>query len=317
MGGLDNSHALFDNVHNDSISECTDTIDNGYVELKTDPQLIEIDTDPLIPTIDTPVTSDNTISPDLIGLFDNTTPKVLDIETNPDITTQDWYTEIVHLGTKDDCSIMIKIGERNYKTLWDSGAGKCVISYDKFLTISEKLKSPLVPSNILIKAANGSLIQNKGECDITFKIGPQRFTFTFLVSNELTQDIILGYNFSKAYHIGTDWNKNDEMCLTRNGKHLTTTISTKAINALVQCAEVIVIPPRSNAMVKCKAPKVACQQHFEKICLFEPSSKHTSDNAACHTYNGTIVMDNHVASSGIFEIAFTNTSYKTVILANG
>ena len=102
------------------------------------------------------------------------------------------------------------------------------------------------------------------------------------------------------------------MCLTRNGKHLTTTISTKAINALVQCAEVIVIPPRSNAMVKCKAPKVACQQHFEKICLFEPSSKHNSDNAACHTYNGTIVMDNHVASSGIFEIAFTNTSYKTV-----
>ena len=312
MGGLDNSHALFDNVHNDSISKCTDTINNGYVELKTDPKLIEIDTDPLIPTIDNPVTSDNTISPDLIGLFDNTTPKILDIETNPDITNQDWYTEIVHLGTKDDCSIMIKIGERNYKTLWDSGAGKCVISYDKFLTISEKLKSPLVPSNILIKAANGSLIQNKGECDITFKIGPQRFTFTFLVSNELTQDIILGYNFSKAYHIGTDWNKNDEMCLTRNGKHLTTTISTKAINALVQCAEVIVIPPRSNAMVKCKAPKVACQQHFEKICLFEPSSKHTSDNAACHTYNGTIVMDNHVASSGIFEIAFTNTSYKTV-----
>ena len=32
LGGLDNSHAPFDNVHNGSISECTDTIDNGYVE---------------------------------------------------------------------------------------------------------------------------------------------------------------------------------------------------------------------------------------------------------------------------------------------
>ena len=190
MGGLDNSHALFDNVHNDSISECTDTIDNGYVKLETDPKLIDIDIDPLTPPNDTPATSDQTISSDLIGLFDNTTPKELDNEIDTNMTNQDWYTEIVHLGTKDDCSIMIKIGERNYKTLWDSGAGKCVISYDKFLTISEKLKSPLVPSNILINAANGSLIQNKGECDITFKIGPQRFTFTFLVSNELTQDII-------------------------------------------------------------------------------------------------------------------------------
>ena len=50
--------------------------------------------------------------------------------------------------------------------------------------------------------------------------------------NALTQDIILGYNFSRAYHIGTNWNNNDEMCLTRNGKHLTATITTKAINAI-------------------------------------------------------------------------------------
>ena len=80
---------------------------------------------PLIPTIDTLVTSDQTISPDLIGLLltsDNTIPKEFDNETNPDMTNQDWYTEIVHLGTKYDCSIMIKIGDKNYKTLWDSGA---------------------------------------------------------------------------------------------------------------------------------------------------------------------------------------------------
>ena len=70
--------------------------------------------------------------------------------------------ELFHIGTKDDCSILIKIGERNYKAIWDSGAGRCVISYDKYKTIPEKLKTQLFPSKILIKAANGSIIENKG-----------------------------------------------------------------------------------------------------------------------------------------------------------
>ena len=102
------------------------------------------------------------------------------------------------------------------------------------------------------------------------------------------------------------------MFLTMNGQQLTTTISTKAINALVQCAESISIPPRSNAMVKCRAPKVICHQNYESICVLEPSNRHTSNNAACHTYNGTVVMDDDVKRSGMFEIAMTNTSWKTV-----
>ena len=48
-----------------------------------------------------------------------------------------------------------------------------------------------------------------------------------------------------------------------NRKEMTTTISTTAINALVQCAESIVIPPRSNALIKCKAPKI--RSHVESI----------------------------------------------------
>ena len=99
-----------------------------------------------------------------------------------------------------------------------------------------------------------------------------------------------------------------------NGQQLTTTISTKAINALVQCAESIIIPPRSNAVVKCRVPKVMCHQNYERICVFEPSNRHTYDNAACHTYNDTVVMDDDVKRSGIFEITMTNTSWKTVKL---
>ena len=281
------------------------------IEMETDPKLIDIQTEPNNILDQTDFLIPTNLPEPLIPLND-TKPKTIENETSLDLTSQEWYTEIVHLGSKDDCSILVKIGERHFKTLWDSGAGKCVISYDKYQTIPNKFKTELVPSNILIKAANGSIIENRGECDITFRIGPEKFTFTFLVSNALTQDIILGYNFSRAYHIGTNWNNNDEMCLTRNSKHLTATITTKAINAIVQCAESIVIPPRSNAMIKCRAPRIACQKHFEKTCLFEPSSTHKSENAACHTYHGTVLMDNDVITSGVFEIAMTNTSWKTV-----
>ena len=136
-------------------------------------------------------------------------------------------TEIVNINSKNECCIPIKIGDRSYKTLWDTGAGKCVISKEKYDSIPSSCKSELKPSNILIRAAEGSIIKNDGECDITFKIGPQRFTFSFLVSNALTQDIILGYNFKRAFHIGTDWNKNDEMYLKMGDRYLTTTISTR------------------------------------------------------------------------------------------
>ena len=78
-----------------------------------------------------------------------------------------------------------------------------------------------------LEVAEGPIVSSDGECEITFKICPATFTFSFLVSNALTQDIILGYNFKKTFHIGTDWNRNDEMYLKMNGQYLTTILSTK------------------------------------------------------------------------------------------
>ena len=146
--------------------------------------------------------------------------------------------------------------------------GKCVISLDAYLNIPNKHKTELFPSPIKIRAANGSDIDNQGECDITFRIGQEKFTLPFLVSKTLTQHIIVGYNFSKAFHIGTTWNRNDQMCLTKNGKVIATTVSDKAINTLVQCTEAITLPPFSNVLIKCKVPKVLKSKSFEKICLF-------------------------------------------------
>ena len=147
LGGQHNSDPTFDNVHNSSISDCTDikqTIDNSDIG---DPNASKTET-----------------------IDDNMQDQTSNTDNEDQDNSEFESTEIVHIGTKDDCSILIKIGERNYKALWVSGAGKCVISYDKYKTIPEKLKTQLFPSKILIKAANGSVIENKGECDITFKI---------------------------------------------------------------------------------------------------------------------------------------------------
>ena len=60
----------------------------------------------------------------------------------------------------------------------------------------------LFPSSVRIRAANGTFIANKGECDITLKINNERFTFPFLCSDQLSKQMTLGHNISKAYHIG-------------------------------------------------------------------------------------------------------------------
>ena len=49
---------------------------------------------------------------------------------NETLDHQTIETEIVKIGTKDHCIIIIKIGDRDYRTLWDSGAGKCVLSLE-------------------------------------------------------------------------------------------------------------------------------------------------------------------------------------------
>ena len=160
-----------------------------------------------------------------------------DLEQTETLEIDNSETKIVNIGknTKEDCSLYIHIGDRQHKSLWDPGAGKCVISLDTYLNIPNKHKTELFPSPIKIRAANGFDIDNQGECDITFRIGQEKFTFPFLVSKSLTPHVILSYNFSKAFHIATTWNRNDQMCLTKNGKVIATTVSDKAINALVQC----------------------------------------------------------------------------------
>ena len=86
--------------------------------------------------------------------------------------------------------------------------------------------------------------------------------------------MILGHNFAQTFHISRLWNANDVMSLTRKVKPFANTLHTNDINALVFSTESIVIPPFSNAFIKCKMKKVKRQAHLGKTYVFEPSVRY-------------------------------------------
>ena len=94
---------------------------------------------------------------------------------------------------------------------------------------------------------------------------------------------------------------------------MATTLSNKAINALVQCTEVITLPPFTNALMKCKVPKALKSKSCE-ISLSEPSYRHKSDYAECHICEGIVVMDNEVVNSGVFHVVMTNSSSRHITI---
>ena len=169
---------------------------------------------------------------------------------------------------------MATIGNRSYKALWDSGAAKCVLSLDCYQSICPKFKTELHASSIKIRAANGSFIKNRGECDLPFKINNKQFTSPFLCSDQLSQQLILGNNFAKAFHIGTSWDANDTLSLTINGRAFAETIPAKDIQALVFCSECAIVPPYSNRYIPCRLPESLRHSNPGRNFVFEPSYKH-------------------------------------------
>ena len=72
-------------------------------------------------------------------------------------------TEIVHINRKsqNECTVITMIGARRQKALWDSGVGRCIISYDCYNSLHPKYKTELFPSSVRFKAANGTLLPTK------------------------------------------------------------------------------------------------------------------------------------------------------------
>ena len=219
-------------------------------------------------------------------------------------------TKIVHIGRKshNECTVITMIGARSQKALWDSGVGRCIISYDCYNSLHPKYKTELFPSSVRIKAASGTFIANNGECDITLKINNERFIFPFLCLDQLSQQMILGHNFSKAYYIGTLWNVDDVMSLTRNDIPFAKTLPTNDINALVFCMESTVILLYSNGYIRCRMPKAKGKANINRSCVFESSFKHRSLFSHCEMYEGLVTVDDRIVTLGIFNIVMTNKS---------
>ena len=143
-------------------------------------------------------------------------------------------------------------------------------------------------------------------------MGSETFTFPFLCSDQLSQSVILGYNFCNTFNIGTVWTAPDIMSLTYEGQPIAQCTKTQGINALVFCTESIVIPPFSNAKIQCKAPKLKLHSGIAPSIIFEPSFRHRSNYVDCHTYEGLVTFDRNIANSGSFNIVMTNNSSQFV-----
>ena len=176
--------------------------------------------------------------------------------------------------------------------------------------------STLFPSSVRIRATNGTFIANKGECDITLTISDERFTFPFLCSDQLSQQMLLGHSFSEAYHIGMLWNADDVMFLTKNGIPFAEMLPTNDINALVFCTESTVIPPYSNGYIRCRMPKAKGTAYIGRGCVFEPTFRHGSLYSHCDMYGGLVTVDDNIVSSGVFNIVMTNESNRHIKIHN-
>ena len=223
--------------------------------------------------------------------------------------------EVVHINRKsaDECALMLLIGNRDHKALWDADADRYVMSYDCYQSIPQKCKTELFDSRRRIKAANGTYIKNNREWDITFVIGDERFVVPFPCSDQLSQQVILGHKFAKALHIGTWWDQpNDIEYLMLNGKPVEQIIPSSTIKALVFCTESTIIPPYSNGYIPCKVSKEKLRASVGKNCLFDPSFKHGANYVNCTTYEGIVTLDASVVNSGTFKIVMTNRSNRHV-----
>ena len=143
----------------------------------------------------------------------------------------------------------------------------------------------------------------------------RKFTFPFLCSDQLSQEMILGHNFSKAYHIGTLWNADDVMSLTKNGMPFAETLPTNDINALF-CTESTVIPPYSNVYIRCRMSKAKGRAYIGRSCLFEPLFRHRSLYSHCNTYEGLGIVDDSIVISGVLYIVMTNMPNRHIKIHN-
>jgi len=220
--------------------------------------------------------------------------------------------DIVHISNKADACFSISIGNEMYTALWDTGAGKSIIAKSCYDKIDKRFKSPLHPSDVYIRAANGSNMNNKGSCHIDFKIGDQYFRHDFLVCEKLTRPIIIGLDFQSRYRIGQDYDEAGNMLLHQGNTLLTYMSRNVSINSIVKSISDVVIPPYCNACLYGALPN-----KFKKIkkpltVTFIPSNKHQEADSNICMYDGYFSLGKDSCKQGKIPVTVTNNTGRYV-----
>ena len=169
----------------------------------------------------------------------------------------------------------------------------------------------MFPSSIKIRAANGTIIDNSDGCDITSRMGTQTFTFPFLCSSQLSQQVIIGHNFCNTFNIGTIWTAADVMSLTYEGKPIAQCIRTKGIMLLYFVLKALLFHhiqmPKSHV-------KHLNLNHIQTLVVVLSLNLliDTDQIMLIVTHEGLVTLDEHTASSGSFDIVMTNNSNRYV-----
>ena len=157
------------------------------------------------------------------------------------------------------------IGNRHQKTLWDSGAGTHVISFDCYQSIPTNYKTELYPSSIKNKSCKWHFYYQQRRvwldiCDWLWKVH-----ISFPLLRSIIPTNYFGSQFCQSIphrHLeGSRWHYTpDNTWQTILADKLPTTI-----NALVFCRERAVITPYSYGYIQLKVPK---ENVFECIWAF-------------------------------------------------
>ena len=108
---------------------------------------------------------------------------------------------------EDRNSVLIEIYGQCYRALVDSGSAVTLMS----IRIADRLPNGELhrATEITLHSASGSTIVVNGEMDLTFRLGKQHIKHTFIVAENVTQNIILGGDCLTRHGMKIDFGKGE------------------------------------------------------------------------------------------------------------
>ncbi len=93
------------------------------------------------------------------------------------------------------------------KTFTDSGSDVSLISEDFSISIPSLRTKPMQSPDLFPSAVNGTYLDNLGTLPMTIRLGSEVFIHTVQVVRNVTQPVMLGWDFLFAHHAVLDLRK--------------------------------------------------------------------------------------------------------------